>query len=690
MYKPWLYVAVALAWAPSLQADETDIDIEEVVVIGDPDRRTFELAETVDVVPDSAVLLKKAVGANVVSNGPITGIAQVRGMSRFRINTQVNGAYISSGGPNWMDPPLSYAPAAHLESLEVYRGITPVGAGQETIGGVIKANTWRGNFSADGGVLQGRVRTGGQSVNDGSLLSVAASVANEHHLVSVSALTEQGDDAKFADGEILPTEYERSRYDLGYGFQTGQHTVRFDYGRNETGDAGTPALPMDIQYIDADLASVTWNYAGERFALESKVHVSDIEHGMSNYHLRTAPANGAMWRRNIATGENRGFAVVAKVGEWEFGVDGHHETHDSDIDNPNNPMFFVTNFNDAERRILGVYVERALSVADGWLLDLGARFNRVTMDADTVNATPAAMGMPPAVALRDTFNNADRSKTDDNVDWVAKMTHVATERLAWNAGVSRKSRSPAYQERYLWLPLQATAGLADGRTYTGNLDLDPEVAHEVELGFDWQGERLTVSPRVFYRDVQDYIQGTVSSNGPAAMFVQMMNMMNGTNNAAPLQFNNVDATFSGVDVDWSYRVSERWSLAGAVNFVRGERDDINDDLYRVAPLNGFVAATYTGNRWQLSLETFANASQDDVSATNSELETSGYAVINLKGHWRIAQGFRLGFGVDNVLDRDYEDHLAGVNRVRGNADLAPGERLPGYGRNFFARVDYSW
>ena len=55
-----------------------------------------------------------------------------------------------------------------------------------------------------------------------------------------------------------------------------------------------------------------------------------------------------------------------------------------------------------------------------------------------------------------------------------------TERLTWYGGVSRKSRSPAYQERYLWLPLQATAGLADGRTYTGNLDLGLSIATEAQ------------------------------------------------------------------------------------------------------------------------------------------------------------------------------------------------------------------
>jgi len=172
--------------------------------------------------------------------------------------------------------------------------------------------------------------------------------------------------------------------------------------------------------------------------------------------------------------------------------------------------------------------------------------------------------------------------------------------------------------------------------------------------------------------------------------MQMMNNMNGTNNPPPLQFNNVDATFYGFDVDWRYEIDERWSLNGVVNYVRAERDDISDNLYRVAAPNAFVALNYTHPRWSLSLESFVYDGQNKVSDTNGESESSGYGLFNLKGSWSITEGLKLGFGVDNVADRKYVDHLAGVNRVRGNADIAPGERLPGYGRNFFARLDYSW
>ena len=75
------------------------------------------------------------------------------------------------------------------------------------------------------------------------------------------------------------------------------------------------------------------------------------------------------------------------------------------------------------------------------------------------------------------------------------------------AKAARKTRSPHYLERFAWLPLEVTAGLADGNNYVGDVDLDPEISYEVELGLDWRGSALFVAPRAFYRNVDDYIQG---------------------------------------------------------------------------------------------------------------------------------------------------------------------------------------
>ncbi len=691
MIKHRLYLAIAAAFA-TLPAHSDHL--EELVVTATHSTRTIDVTNALVISPDVAQLLKEAPGANVNSNGPLTGIPQYRGMYGPRIATAIDGNQLAPSGPNWMDPPISYVVGSQLESLEVYRGIVPVGVAQEAIGGAIDAKINKGSFGNTGDFdLSGRVMSSGQSVNDGYNLNTNLYASNDQHRLKLAALTESGNNAKFPGGKIIPTRYERDRYDVGYGFRSGSHTLQLDYGNNDTGDTGTPALPMDIRYIRGDLYNLGYHLeAGEDAGLDLALYGSELRHSMDNYRLRQPPASPANWRRNTAKSDNIGFRLEGTLrdasGAWLAGVDGFDSSHDSDIDNPNNPMFFVVNFNSAEREVLGSFIERQQTLSDSWKAEFGVRYNRVSMDSGKVDGTPAQM-MPPAQMLRDSFNNAQRSQTDNNVDLVAKAWFQATESSSWYLGLARKNRSPSYQERYLWLPLEATGGLADGNTYTGDIGLRPETSDQVEFGLDFNNGGLTLSPRIFYSKVDDYIQGTPSQSAPALMFVNMMNMMNGSDNPPPLQFSNVEAKLYGFDMDWALQLDESWALSGIVNYVRGEREDISDNLYRIAPPNATARLTYSQDNWSAGLEGVVYDSQNHVSETNSEKKTSGYGVVNLSGTWQVTGALQLAAGVDNLFDREYRDHLNGYNRA-ANPDISRGERLPGYGINAFARAIYEF
>ncbi len=666
--------------------------LEELVVSARHDTRTIDVADALSISPDVAELLREAPGANINTNGPITGIPQYRGMFGPRIAVVLDGNQLAPAGPNWMDPPLSYAVTAQLETLEVYRGIAPVSVAQESLGGAINARKRRIPFGTDSTFkVDGRLVGSAQSVNGGYQLDADIQAASDRHRVKIGAMTQQGDDAEFDGGEILPTSYERERYDIGYGFKLGDHSVQLDYGYNDTGPSGTPALPMDIDYFTGDLYEFSYAYApADGPSVTATLYGSDLDHGMTNFHLRPPPPDAAR-RQNIAVTDNRGFTIEASLadesGRWTAGVDGFSEDHDSNIDNPRNPMFFVVNFNGAERDVFGAFLQRQQQLADDWTGQLGLRVNRVSADAGEVDGTPA-MIMPPAMMLRDAFNAADREQEDTNLDVVLRLDHQLSSTLGLYAGAAQKQRSASYQERYLWLPLEATGGLADGQLYIGNIELEPERSRGLELGLDLLGVNLSLRPRLFYNRVDDYIQGTpLDAMHPATMMVRMMNRANGTNRPDPLQFNNVDAELYGFDMDWHWRLGDRWSLSGLVNYVRGKRRDNSDDLFRIAPPNMTTRLNYAGARWQLSLESVLYASQENVSAASREHASPGYGIVNLRGRWQFSDSVELAAGVDNLFDKVYQPHISGLNRV-ANADLAVGERLPGYGTNLFGRITY--
>lgn len=297
--------------------------------------------------------------------------------------------------------------------------------------------------------------------------------------------------------------------------------------------------------------------------------------------------------------------------------------------------------------------------------------------------------LPPPQRLRDTFNAADREQTDDNVDAVAKLDYAVNDAVTLQFSVGRKTRSPSHIERCLWLPLEVTAGLADGNNHVGNIGLDPEVAHTVDFGVEWSGGAGYVAPRIFFSDVEDFIDGKPASD-PDVVAVSTLN-----GDPSPLQFGNVGAELYGLDMKRGHSLSEHWRVRGTISVVRGERDD-GDDLFRLPADRAITAFRYTDGAWSATVEAELVAEQSRVSRTlvldeptTSNDDTPGHGLLHLSGSRQPATRFRIHGGIDNLLDKSHAIHVNGFNRVQGS-DVALGERLPGTGRNVYVELTYDF
>jgi iron complex outermembrane receptor protein len=287
--------------------------------------------------------------------------------------------------------------------------------------------------------------------------------------------------------------------------------------------------------------------------------------------------------------------------------------------------------------------------------------------------------LPPPQRLRDAFNAADREKFDHLVDAVVKLSVEPWSGWRFEASGGRKTRAPSYIERYAWLPLEVTAGLADGNNYVGGIGLDPEESYLVDFGVEWRQTDFFISPHAFYHWVDDYIQGVPSTNAD----VIAVSTLNG--DPTPLVFSNVKAEFWGIDVPYALRLPLSVQLDGTLSWVRGKRRDTNDDLFRIAPLRGRTTLSYQGNGWAVAVEGVYAARQSHVSATNGESPSGGWGVMNVFGTWEAYDGVQLEIGVDNVFDDDYAPHLTGTSRINSGG-VSVGERIPGPGWSFYGRL----
>ncbi len=639
--------------------------------------------------PDAGELLKKLPGANVNRNGPLTSIAQYRGLFGDRVNVLVDGMKINPAGPNAMDTPLSYIPATRLDSISLYRGIAPVSSGMETIGGTILANSKKPDFGfSQDFEFHGNAKAGyadnGNTYNAG----IMGSLANKNHRFHLGGSIDRGDDLEFKGGDILPTEHERDTFGGGYAFQNDDFSASLNAEHHDTGETGTPALPMDIIYAKGDhfMTKVKNTFAngGE---LSAKLSYQKAEHLMSNYTLR--PPSSMMMRRHAITDvKSNALGLSYAISGWTFGADADRSDHHADIFNPGNAMFFVNNYKDVARDRYSLFGEKEFN-AGAWHIEAGIRYTRVNMDAgDVATSMINAPGMMGAnfTILRDNFNNSDRSQDENLVDIAFNFSRPISAQLDFVGGLARKERAASYQERYLWVPLESTAGLADGNNYIGNVDLDPETAYQIELGFDWHSPRASFSPHIFYHRIDDYIQGTPSTNMAANMLSSMM----APGKPTPLQFNNVDAKLYGIDANWFFAVSQNIQLDGTISYVRGERRDTSDNLYRIAPLTARTNISYHQINWHVGIEAVTVAKQNRISDENHEQKTSGYAIFNLSANYQPTNNITLQAGINNLFDREYQDHLGGYNRVSNNPDITQGARLPGLGRSAYIGVNVDW
>lgn len=635
---------------------------------------------------DAAAIAARVAGGDIYGNGALSGQLSYRGLAGERVLGRVNGQRNAGGSPNAMDPPLHYAPSILVDRIDIARGVAPVAEGP-SLGGAINAELVQAAFT-DSATLTAQVRMASQyrSVDDSYAVGGLAALANQRWRFGLIASREQGEDYRFPGGRAVGTSFERNLYGVHAGFRTGANELFVEYRRSETDPSGNPPFALDIVYFNTDFVQ-----GGFRGTIADDVelrlrlgHVA-VRHLMDNQTLRQPAAPAMMARATFADADTMTAEAALRFGTAqryvEVGADGEITDRDVTITNPFNPAFFIGSQPDVHAKRFGGYLQGRTS-AGAVQFEFGGRIDRTEHSAGVPQLGAA---VPPGPrGLANAFIASDRRATDTTFDGVLRMW-VAAGAITPRLTLARKSRVPSALERLGWLPTEASFGLADGNIYVGNQALRPEVGYIAEAGFDLDNGWLTLRPTLYYRRVDDFIQGTPfdATVGVIDSPVEMVAAMNG--DPTPLRFSNTSAELYGADLDFVVRPAAQIELAGTASFVRGQRRDIADDLYRIPPANLRLSATWAVDRLALGAELFAAADQNRVSQTNDELPGDGYAIIGLFARLSLDDRLALEAGVENLLDKQYAPHLAGRNRV-GASDVAVGERLPGPGRGVWARL----
>lgn len=687
-----LSLAVALTAATPAFAADGDEQSADTIVVTAPRLTATEAAteadEELSTGPDGAAFIARQPGAAVVANGALSGQVQMRGLFGERILLRINGQRFATGGPNAMDPAMHYAPMMLIDRIEIARGISPVRDGPG-LGGGVNTILKHARFG-DGSSLSPQIDLTSQyrSVDDSVAIGGLVALASDSLRLGVIGSYEAGDDIRFPGGRIGSTSFHRTVFGVQAGFRAGPGEFSLEYRRQDTGRSGNPPFAMDIVYFHTDFARAGFEGdLNDDLRLEVHANYTGVSHRMNNYELRPAPIV-AMTRQSDTYADTMAADASLRFGSADrhirFGADFELIDKGYVLYNPLSPAFFIHPLDRASSDRVGGFVE--------WRSGFGAIESELGLRIDRHGASTGASRFGPGVPagpvnLANAFALADRNWSGTSVDASLRLwaeMEAFTPRLT----LAHKTRAPSLIERYSWLPTEASGGLADGNIYVGDVNLKIEKAWIAELGVDWQGDTAYARPVIFYRRINDFIQGVPFDATPGILNTPVEIVSNGSGDPTPLRFADTDARIWGADIAFGAKIAGPLRIDGVASYVRAERTDIADNLYRMAPANGRLAVSWEESRWSVSVEGQFIARQNHVSATNTEAPSAGYVLANISGYWLIRDGVRLDLGIENLFDTYYLEHLAGYNRITGS-DVPLGSRLPGAGRSAFARIRWA-
>lgn len=681
---------------------------------------------------DSASLLLDIPGLSLNGAGGVSSLPAIHGLADDRLRIKVDGMDLIASCPNHMNPALSYIDPTNVGVLKVYAGISPVSSGGDSIGGTIMAESRAPEFAEPGqaAITRGEVGTFYRSNNKASGANLSATYATDKFNISYNGANSKADntiaggdfktttatgrtDHTLPLNEVGSTAYETRNQTLGLAFKNDNHLFEAKFGQQAMPFQLYPNQRMDM--LKNDQSTVNLRYTGqfEWGSLEARAYHENVDHymdfgadkqlvygGLSGMPMNTAGrTTGVSVKADISLSPQDLLRVGGEVQQYQLN-DWWPAVVGSMGMGPNT----FQNITNGERDRSAVFGEWEKRLNPQWLTLLGLRLEQVSTNADPVHgynlatsptATPAATGMMNQTRDATSFNNAQRSQTDNNFDLTALARYTANVNYDIEFGLAHKVRSPNLYERYTW----STAGMmavmnnfvGDGNGYIGDVNLKPEKANTLSATFDWHADdnHWGIKATPYYTQVQDYIdavQWNATTNAPATTVV--------TNKFGVLKYVNQSARLAGIDLSGHMPLAKTslgdFGLKGLLNYTRGTNETTGDDLYNVMPLNAKLAVTQQIGGWDNSAELVMVQAKEDVSDVRNEIKTPGYSLVNLRGSysWKTV---RVDFGVENLFDKFYYLPTGGAYTGQGTTmsinGIAPGVAVPGMGRSIYVGVN---
>lgn len=634
--------------APIVVTAQQGNDAHGLIVHADPKQPTQPIPAV-----DGAAYLQSIVGFNQIKNGGANGDVTFRGMFGSRIKILTDGTENLGACPGRMDNPASYVSPESYDKITVVKGPQTVQYAHTGSAATViferepeqltSAKPYRGQAS----VMLGSYGRLDQNIE--------AAVGDETKYARLNANRSIADSYQDGAGHTVPSDWEKWNADLALGWTPNEDTWVELKGGKSDGEAVYAGRSMDGSQFARESLGLhveKKNISEVIKKVEAQVDYSYNDHVMDNFSLRKFnPADGMSMPMASNVARRTLNARITMTQDWGqlqliSGIDSQKNEHTKRSGSLMSPYQNKARVRDMDFESYGAFGELSYAFNDQHKLVTGARVDQAKID--------------------NLATDTERKETLPS--GFIRIESELAEHVKTYAGLGYVERVPDYWELFSTKYHQST-----GTTFA---DLENEKTAQFDAGYQYEQGAFKSWASVYAGLIQDYILVAYTPTGSMGKL--------------EAKSRNVDATIAGAEAGVAYQLTDQIQADISAMYAWGENTTDHTALPQIAPLEGRFNLRYVQEKYNLGLLWRMVAAQDRTSYREGNIigydleDSKGFGTLSLNGTYNIQKDLDLSVGIDNVLNKNYAEHL---NKLGSSGfGYAATEQFNNIGRNYWARI----
>lgn len=604
-------------------------------------------------VSDGADYLKKIPGFSAIRNGGANGDPVLRGMFGSRLNILIDGSTLLGACGSRMDAPTSYLAPENYDELTVIKGPQTVTGGPGASAGTIRFDRRPQRFATAGMRFDGSVLGGTWGRNEQRAdLTVGTPAGYLRLMVNQARAGDYADGA----GKAVPSSWDKWNTDVAVGWTPTAHT-RLELSAG-TGDgaaryAGRGMDGVRFKRNSFGLRFEKSHLSGLLDTLAAQIYYNQADHVMDNYTLRQVPPPGPMaseLERQIVGARLAATLPWGNDVKLVSGLDAQiHQRQSRTIKvGKRGPWAKQVSFSQ-----VGFFNELTWYMTEQTRMVSGARLDWIQTKDHRPRSNPTANPQRHAV-LPSAFMRYER-----DLKRLPAMAYI---------GVGHVARFPDYWELF-------SPKLGPTDSFNAFDGIQPEKTTQLDLGARYATDRLQVWTSAYLGYVHNFIA------------FKALNAK-----VAEAQATNINGRMMGGELGASWQLATHWRVENSLAYAWGENTRDRKPLPQMPPLDMRFGLRYDNNRlsagaiWRVVAAQHRYALEQGNVVGKDWGPSAGFSVLSVNAGYRINKTTQLAVGIENVLNKNYAEHL---NRA-GNAGFGyPADnsaRIHEPGRMVWARL----